>query len=464
MCGRPKWRGERAGDRALAARRGAVDGDDHARAQRVERGKEAGKAGRRRRSCRRPLSARGAWRPATAKAIAMRWSRRGVDRRAAGERGAAAAVDDEASPRPRPHADRAQPAAIAAIRSNSLRRSSARPRSAASCRAAKAAATARIGYSSIIRGAISGGTSTPVERAWRTTRSATGSPECSRAVREGDVARPSRAARRYRPVRRRIDADALDPDRRARHDQRGDGEEGGGRGIAGDRERRCGLSSASPRSAIAVAVDRRSPRRTGAASARDGRGSAALSTTSVMPGVLSAGEQQRRFDLRRGDGRAGGASGRRAGALDRQRQARRRRSARRSAAAAPRRGAIGRRDERGVAGELGADRMAGDQAHEQPRRRARIAAVERRRRLEQAADADARRPSRRRPPPRSIRAPIAPQRRGGGGDVGAVVQPLDPALAHRQRGEDQRAVGDRLVAGDARRFPLSRGGASSAGL
>lgn len=45
---------------------------------------------------------------------------------------------------------------------------------------AQAAATARIGYSSIIDGARSGGTSTPLNPPPLTRRSATGSPPTSR--------------------------------------------------------------------------------------------------------------------------------------------------------------------------------------------------------------------------------------------------------------------------------------------
>ncbi len=43
-----------------------------------------------------------------------------------------------------------------------------------------------------------------------------------------------------------------------------------------------------------------------------------------------------------------------------------------------------------------------------------------------------------------------PQRGGGRRDVAAVVEPLDPAAADRERGEDQRPVRDALVAGNGR--------------
>ena len=81
----------------------------------------------------------------------------------------------------------------------------------------------------------------------------------------------------------------------------------------------CGSSSASPRSAMRPSVGSRSRRRTGGASARDGRGSAPARDLGEA-GRVEPGEQQRRFDLRRGDvepvaGRDGGLD-----ALDGQRQ------------------------------------------------------------------------------------------------------------------------------------------------
>ena len=206
----------------------------------------------------------------------------------------------------------------------------------ASSRARRRRRRRRSGYSSIIRGAISGGTSMPRERRrGGRSRSATGSFEASRAVREGDVA-AHLAQHVVKAGAGRIDADALDPDLRARHDQSGDGEEGGGRGVAGDGEvPRLELGLAAQRDAAARRIAISAPNR--AASARDGRGSARLSTIGDA-GRVERGEQQRRFDLRRGDfepvvRRDGGQS-----ALDGQRQPVAARSARRSAAAAPRPG------------------------------------------------------------------------------------------------------------------------------
>ena len=52
---------------------------------------------------------------------------------------------------------------------------------------ALAATTARTGYSSIMLGARSQGTSTPRSVPWRTTRSPTGSPPSHAAVLHGDI-------------------------------------------------------------------------------------------------------------------------------------------------------------------------------------------------------------------------------------------------------------------------------------
>ena len=72
-----------------------------------------------------------------------------------------------------PHAVSAS--AIVAIRSDSLTRSSCAPRATVRP-AAIAAATNSTGYSSIMLGVSSGGTSMALSGAWRTRRSATGSP------------------------------------------------------------------------------------------------------------------------------------------------------------------------------------------------------------------------------------------------------------------------------------------------
>src|SRR5215467_9774107 len=74
----------------------------------------------------------------------------------------------------------ARPAPMAVRRSLSFTRSSASPRITVRPRA-QAAATARIGYSSIIRGARSAGMSAPFNVPEQTRRSATGSPPSSRS-------------------------------------------------------------------------------------------------------------------------------------------------------------------------------------------------------------------------------------------------------------------------------------------
>ena len=312
MWGRPKWRGERAGDRALAARGGPVDGDDHRppqtrRARKGSRGSWSTAP-----SCRRSLSARGAWRPATAKPSRRDGRARGVDARAAGERRAAAAVDGEPSPCSSARAPIARsPAAMPASRSDSLRRSSARPCSAARPARRRRRRRARIGYSSIIRGAIAGGTSMPRSALWRTMRSATGSPTCSRAFSKAR----SRAHLAQHLDRGRCGV-GLTPTPsmrivRARHDQGGDGEEGGGRGIAGDRERCCG-------SKLRLAAQRDRGRRRLAISGAE-RGQQPLEMVAGRrrlddvgdAGRVERGEEQRRFDLGRGDVEAVVAAGRR---------------------------------------------------------------------------------------------------------------------------------------------------------
>ena len=73
----------------------------------------------------------------------------------------------------------ARPAATAASRSLSFTLSSLKPRMRVAPEA-KAAATARIGYSSIIEGARAAGTSTPRSVPWRTRKSATSSPPSRR--------------------------------------------------------------------------------------------------------------------------------------------------------------------------------------------------------------------------------------------------------------------------------------------
>ena len=121
--------------------------------------------------------------PMTRKLMAMRWSRCVCD-------GAAA---EALAAGPAAHGKRRlalgavdavglQPAATAASRSLSLTRSSSSPCISVSP-SAKQAATASTGYSSIIDGARSAGTVTPLSSDERTRRSATSSPPALRGLR-----------------------------------------------------------------------------------------------------------------------------------------------------------------------------------------------------------------------------------------------------------------------------------------
>ncbi len=92
-----------------------------------------------------------------------------------------------------------RPVATAARRSLSLTRSSSRPFITVAP-SAKAAATARTGYSSIIDGARSSGTVTPLRDEERTRRSATSSPPARRGFMTS-ISAPISCSVRIRPVR-----------------------------------------------------------------------------------------------------------------------------------------------------------------------------------------------------------------------------------------------------------------------
>ena len=85
----------------------------------------------------------------------------------------------KSGPSSTPTPQASSPRAIASMRSLSLTRISLIPRITVAP-SAVAASAARIGYSSIIDGARSGGTSMPCSARKRTRRSATGSPPSSR--------------------------------------------------------------------------------------------------------------------------------------------------------------------------------------------------------------------------------------------------------------------------------------------
>jgi hypothetical protein len=176
-------------------------------------------------------------RPATAIAIAMRWSRwvwRGCC--AAAQRLAAGAVDDQAVlASRRPRAGAGERGGHAARRSRFLDPQLVEP-AGHGAPSAIAAATNSTGNSSIMLGASAGSTSMPVSAEWRTRKSATGSPPTSRAFELLDAA-AHLAQHLVEPGAGRVEADVLDHEVAAGHDQRGDGEERGRRGIAGHLDR-----------------------------------------------------------------------------------------------------------------------------------------------------------------------------------------------------------------------------------
>ncbi len=182
-------------------------------------------------------------------------------------------------------------------------------------------------------------------------------------------------------------------------------------------------------------------------------------------GRVQPRQQHRRFDLGRCDGQPVFDRDRRAQAAHRQRQAIARTGGEVGAHARQRFDHPPHRTprQRRIADERRGDRMAGDQAHQQPGRRARIAHVERGLRLQQPADADA--PHM----PDAIAVALdrrahRPHRCGGGQHVLALQQPFDPALPDGQPREHQRPVADRLVPGHGQRAAQRAAGGNHLGL
>ena len=207
-------------------------------------------------------------------------------------------------------------------------------------------------------------------------------PTSRRPVRCG-CRRPSRRSSVDQPHAHRVDADALDPHRRSRDDQSRDDQEGGRGEIAGDSDL-CGLQLGfADQLDVALALLLAEPdvrRRTVEQPFGMVAGRHRLDHPGD-PGDVEPGEQQCRLDLRRGDGepegRRDGRAERRAGSAAGARRAggdlgadppQRLRSTR----------SIGRRESEASPMKCGLDRMARDQAHQQPRRSAAIAHVERR--------------------------------------------------------------------------------------
>ena len=124
---------------------------------------------------------------------------------------------------------------------------------------ANAAATARTGYSSIIVGARSGGTSTPRSGRARTRRSATSSPPSLR-VSSTSIAAPISRSVVEQAGAQRVGHHAFEDHVGARHDQRGDQREGGRGRIGRHRDRRRPeLGLAGQRDAAAVRAMRLDP-------------------------------------------------------------------------------------------------------------------------------------------------------------------------------------------------------------
>ena len=183
----------RARERPLAGGGRAVDGDDHAgaptsavesrRAEAAHQALETGEAGgdhaERRRRVTGSVGGQAQDQEGHGDAVVHGWSRPGRRPRTARRRRATVRL-----PAPPRHATplAASPPAIVARRSLSLTRSSPRPSHQGGA-LGEGAATARIGNSSIIEGARSGGTTTPRQPRSRRARSPTGSPPSIAAVR-----------------------------------------------------------------------------------------------------------------------------------------------------------------------------------------------------------------------------------------------------------------------------------------
>src|SRR5712692_5786920 len=175
----PVMGGETLAERSLAGGGRTVDGDNHSRSPPSPRMRSA-KPGKlvAMKAASSTVTGLSAARPSTSAAMAMRWSMW-------------VATRPPPSAWPRPCTARSSPeiststplmrsiSAVAARRSDSLTRSSFRPRITVAP-SANAAATARTGYSSIMAGARCGGTSTPRNALCRTRNPAIVSPPSCR--------------------------------------------------------------------------------------------------------------------------------------------------------------------------------------------------------------------------------------------------------------------------------------------
>ena len=202
-------------------------------------------------------------------------------------------------PRGRPRRPRAGRIPSPAIRAG---------RACASRPSAKAAATASIGYSSIIDGRAAG---RHVDAAQvRRAHAQVGDLLAAFVARSStSIVAAHLAQRRDQAGAQRVHHHALDHDVRARHDQRRDDREGGRRRVGRHRDRarraaRAALPARSCGRPRPCGFDRNVGAEMARASSRCGRATPRASITVVRPGRVQAGEQHRRLDLRRGDRRA----------------------------------------------------------------------------------------------------------------------------------------------------------------
>ena len=356
-------------------------------------------------------------------------------------------------PRPRPRRRRRRARRrSAASRSLSLTRSSASPRITVRP-SAKAAATARIGYSSIMRRRALGRHRRRLERGSRAPRDRRPARRPRRArFAIGDVG--AHLAQRVEEAgAQRVDADALDRDLRARHDQRRHQREGGRGRIARHDEIGGRRARARPRGGCAGRRRRSARPRTVAPKWRSMRsvwsrvGSGSIDRG--LAGRVQPGQQHRRLHLRRRHRQRVGDRHRRRRA-DHAPAAAARRRARRSARPSRASGSATRAHrpaaQRGVAGE---ERGEADASRRAPiSSRAPVPELPRSSTSSGSAKPPTPTPSTRQTPssPRSTPAPSARIAAAVRSTSSPSSRPAIARAADRQRAQDQRAVRDRLVA------------------
>jgi hypothetical protein len=259
----------------------------------------------------------------------------------------------------------------------------------------------------------------------------------------------------------RIEADLAQGDVRAFPQQGGHQRKGGGGWIGGDGDRpacELGLALQPDEPALGRLLDRER----GAEMAQHQLGMVARRLGldhAGFAGRVESGQQDRGFDLRRGDRQAVADRHRRRRADHRERQpaAVACRDRRTHLAQGRRHAFHGAAAQRCVAGEEGGDRMGRDQPHQETRAGAGIAHVDDVGRLREPADAatgDA-------PAPLAVLRDGRAERPHGrrrAQHVLALEQALDAGLADGERPQHQRAMRDRLVSRDAHASPDRAGG------